>query len=387
MPKDHAFLSASGSARWIACPPSAALEAQFPEETSPYAEEGTLAHSLCEIEAGIILDIITPSEYLKKKQEIQKSPYYSQEMQECAENYAAFIIAALEDKKKLCQDAFAELEVRLDFSKYVKDGFGTGDCIIVSDGELQVIDFKYGKGVRVEANGNSQMRLYALGALAAYGDLYDFKQVATTIIQPRISMTPSTDIIKVKDLETWGSKTVKPAAKLAVKGEGDFNPPEETCRFCRARGCCKARANENMKLFEESGDALTLTPDEAGEILKKASDIEAWLKDLKEFVAGTLLQGTPIQGWKMVEGRSTRKISDELKAVEILNGAGYPSEVLYEKKLLGLTGLESVVGKKRLAELLAEVIVKPKGSPALAPASDPRKEWVSEEQTLEDFDK
>lgn len=387
MPKDHAFLSASGSARWIACPPSAKLEAQFPEESTAYQEEGTLAHELCEIEAGIVLDIINPSDYLKKKQEIQKSSYYNQEMQECAENYAAFVMSVFEERKKTCPDAFIELEVRLDFSKYVKDGFGTGDCIIISDGQLEVIDFKYGKGVKVEAADNSQMKLYALGALAAYGDLYDFESVGMTILQPRISMHPSTDIIKIKDLETWGSKVVKPAAKLALKGEGEFNPSEETCRFCRARGCCKARADENLKLFEESGDALLLTPDEAGEVLKMAKDIESWLKDLKEFVQATLLKGSPVKGWKLVEGKSVRKISDELEAVRLLNEAGYPSEVLYEKKLLGITGLESVVGKKRLAEVLADVIVKPKGSPSLAPDTDPRKEWVSEEQTLEDFDK
>ena len=386
MPKDHATLSASGSARWIACPPSAKLEEKFPQETSTYAEEGTAAHALAEIEAKVILDQLSPSDYLAQKRELQKSPYYNEEMQSCAENYAAFVMATLEKHKETCPDAFAELEVKLSFTKWVPQGFGTGDCIIVSDDTLEVIDLKYGKGVKVEAENNSQMMLYALGAIAEYESLYDIEKVKMTIYQPRLAGTHSTWEIPIKDLLAWAKKVVKPAAKLAWAGEGEFAPSLETCRFCRAKAQCRARADYNLKAFDEAQDPLLISPDEAGEILKKTDDIEAWLKDLKELVTSTLLGGDPVKDWKLVEGRSVRKITDELKAADALRDAGYPDEIFYERKFLSLTALEKNLGAKTVKETLGDLVVKPKGSPTLAPATDKRPEWVPEEAILEAFD-
>ena len=283
--------------------------------------------------------------------------------------------------------AFTELEVRVDFSKYVKDGFGTGDCIIVADKVLEIVDFKYGKGVRVEATGNPQMKLYALGALLKYNTLFDIDSVRMTIFQPRLSGVQSSDEITVKELLEWAENYVKPRAKLVYKGEGEFAPSEEVCKFCRAKTQCKARADKNLKLFDEAPDAMLLTPEEAGAILEKAADIQSWLADLEGLVSSTLLSGQPVTGWKMVEGRSNRKFADELKVVEAMKSAGYDESLLYERKLITLTQMEKDFGKKTVAETLGELIVKPQGKPTLAPAKDKRPEFKPEEQLLAEFDK
>ena len=309
----HALLSASGAHRWLECTPSAQLELQFPQSTSEYAEEGTAAHELCELTARYWLGEISAAEYENQRDELAKGKYYNAEMQECANDYAKFVAEKTAAARETCEDAFTALEVRVDFSKYVKDGFGTGDCIIVSDNVLEIIDFKYGKGVRVEAAGNPQMKLYALGAYLEYNTLFDIDSVRMTIFQPRLSGVQSSDEITVKELLEWAEKYVKPRAKLAYKGEGEFAPSEEVCKFCRAKAQCKARADKNLKLFDEAPDVLLLTPEDAGKILEQAGDIQSWLADLESLVSFTLLAGQPVEGWKMVEGRSNRRFADELR--------------------------------------------------------------------------
>lgn len=385
MPK-HALLSASGASRWLACTPSAKLEAQFPNTTSEYAEEGTAAHELSELTARYWLGEISEQDFENRRDELAKGKYYSAEMQECANDYARLVTEKLKGSKDFCEDAFVELEVRVDFSKYVKGGFGTGDCIIVADNVLEIVDLKYGKGHRVDAVGNPQMRLYAIGALERYGMLYDIETVRMTIFQPRLSGVQSSDEISVAELTEWAEKYVAPRAKLAHKGAGEFAPSEETCKFCRAKAQCRARTEQNLKLFDEAPDTLLITPDEAGAILEKASDIQAWLSDLEALVSSTLLAGTPVEGWKMVEGRSNRKFADELKVVEAMKAAGYDETLLYERKLLTLTQMEKDFGKKALAEVIGELIIKPQGKPTLAPASDKRPEYKQEEQVLKAFD-
>lgn len=251
----HALLSASGAHRWLECTPSALLELQFPQNTSEYAEEGTAAHELCELTARYFLGEVSEMDFENRRAELAKGPYYNAEMQECANDYARFVTEKTKAAQESCEDAFTELEVRVDFSKYVKDGFGTGDCIIVADKVLEIVDFKYGKGVRVEATGNPQMKLYALGALLKYNTLFDIDSVRMTIFQPRLSGVQSSDEITVKELLEWAEKYVKPRAKLAYKGEGEFAPSEEVCKFCRAKAQCKARADKNLKLFDEAPDA------------------------------------------------------------------------------------------------------------------------------------
>ena len=383
----HALLSASGAHRWLECTPSAQLELQFPQSTSEYAEEGTAAHELCELTARYWLGEISEAEYENQRDELAKGKYYNAEMQECANDYAKFVAEKTAAARETCEDAFTALEVRVDFSKYVKDGFGTGDCIIVSDNVLEIIDFKYGKGVRVEAAGNPQMKLYALGAYLEYNTLFDIDSVRMTIFQPRLSGVQSSDEITVKELLEWAEKYVKPRAKLAYKGEGEFAPSEEVCKFCRAKAQCKARADKNLKLFDEAPDVLLLTPEDAGKILEQAEDIQSWLADLESLVSFTLLAGQPVEGWKMVEGRSNRRFADELKVVDAMKAAGYDESLLYERKLITLTQMEKDFGKKAIAETLGELIVKPQGKPTLAPAKDKRPEFRPEEQLLAEFDK
>lgn len=383
----HALLSASGAHRWLECTPSAQLELQFPQSTSEYAEEGTAAHELCELTARYWLGEISEAEYENQRDELAKGKYYNAEMQECANDYAKFVAEKTAAAQETCEDAFTALEVRVDFSKYVKDGFGTGDCIIVSDNVLEIIDFKYGKGVRVEVAGNPQMKLYALGAYLEYNTLFDIDSVRMTIFQPRLSGVQSSDEITVKELLEWAEKYVKPRAKLAYKGEGEFAPSEEVCKFCRAKAQCKARADKNLKLFDEAPDVLLLTPEDAGKILEQAGDIQSWLADLESLVSSTLLAGQPVEGWKMVEGRSNRRFADELKVVDAMKAAGYDESLLYERKLITLTQMEKDFGKKAVAETLGELIVKPQGKPTLAPAKDKRPEFRPEEQLLAEFDK
>lgn len=383
----HALLSASGAHRWLECTPSAQLELQFPQSTSEYAEEGTAAHELCELTVRYWLGEISEAEYENQRDELAKGKYYNAEMQECANDYAKFVAEKTAAARETCEDAFTALEVRVDFSKYVKDGFGTGDCIIVSDNVLEIIDFKYGKGVRVEAAGNPQMKLYALGAYLEYNTLFDIDSVRMTIFQPRLSGVQSSDEITVKELLEWAEKYVKPRAKLAYKGEGEFAPSEEVCKFCRAKAQCKARADKNLKLFDEAPDVLLLTPEDAGKILEQAGDIQSWLADLESLVSSTLLAGQPVEGWKMVEGRSNRRFTDELKVVAAMKAAGYDESLLYERKLITLTQMEKDFGKKAVAETLGELIVKPQGKPTLAPAKDKRPEFRPEEQLLAEFDK
>lgn len=382
----HALLSASGAHRWLECTPSAKLEEQFPASTSEYASEGTAAHEVAELTARYFLGELSESDFENRRDELAKGTYYSAEMQECANDYASLVLKKLEGAREICEDAFVELEGKVNFSKYVKDGFGTGDCIIVADKVLEIVDFKYGKGVRVDAEGNPQMRLYALGALLKYNTLFDIETARMTIFQPRLSDLQSSDEITVKELMTWAEKVVKPRAKLAFKGEGEFKPSEEVCKFCRAKAQCKARAEQNLKLFDDSPDPLLLTPDEAGKILEKAADIQGWLTNLQNLVFSTLLAGTPVAGWKMVEGRSNRRFADELKVVDAMKSAGYDEALLYERKLITLTQMEKDFGKKAVGEVLGELIVKPQGKPTLAPENDKRPAYTPEEQVMAAFD-
>lgn len=383
---DHAILSASGAHRWSVCTPSARLEEKFPKKSSEYAEEGTAAHALAELVARYYLGELPEMDYENRRDELAKGTYYNAEMQECANDYGRLVLETFKAAQERSEDAFVELEARVDFSKYVKDGFGTGDCIIVADKMLEIIDFKYGKGVRVEAAGNPQMKLYAIGALLKYNTLFDIDTVRMTIFQPRLPGEQSSDEITVDELTEWAEKFIKPRAKLAYKGEGEFAPSEETCKFCRAKEQCKARAEYNLKLFDEAPDALLITPGEAGHILEKAKDIRAWLEDLEKLVSTTLLNGTPVTGWKLVEGRSNRRFTDELKVAETMKAAGYDEALLYKRELITLTQMEKDFGKKAVAEVLGSLIEKPRGKPTLAPASDKKPEYKFDEQIVKAFD-
>lgn len=390
MPDVHALLSASGAARWLSCTPSARLEEKFQNESSEYAREGTVAHSLAELTTHWVLGENSTEQFKILKGQLldtkDGAKFYSEDMQEHATDYACFINDKLQEAKQRSSDAFAELEVRVDFSKWVPEGFGTADCIIVADDWLEVIDLKYGKGHRVEAAGNPQMRLYALGALEYYAQLYDIENIRMTIFQPRLSGTQSSDEITIDALLKWAEKTVKPKAKQAFNGKGKFAPSEETCKFCRAKEQCKARYEKNLKLFDEAEDPLLITPEDAGAVLEKAADIKAWLADLEDLVQSTLLSGKPVSGWKIVEGCSNRKFADEEKVAAAMKAAGHDESELYEMKLITLTAMEKAFGKKAVAKVLGNLIIKPAGKPTLALESDKRPAYQPEDAVLAAFD-
>lgn len=358
MPSTHAILSASSSSRWLACPPSARINAELPETTSVYAEEGTKAHALAEK---------TLKGYLAGgPAEVQSD---NEEMKEAVQRYVDVCIEKINAAKAASPDAVVHVEFRLDFSTYVPDGFGTGDMVIVSDKSLEICDLKYGKGVPVSAEGNTQMRLYALGAVEEFGMLYAFDTVHMTIIQPRLDSV-STDALSAGMLLDWG-RSIIPVAKLAYDGKGDFQAGDH-CRFCKFRPRCKALAAymaEKTALRKKQ----TLTDIETVAILQAAKDIKRWLTDLEDYALGKALDGYDWPGMKLVEGRSKRVITDPDAAAAALIDKGFDADAVYKpRELQTLTALEKLVGKKSLAEALGDIIEKPDGKPTLVELSDKR---------------
>lgn len=387
MAKAHAVLSASGAHRWLECTPSARLETKFPNKSSAYAEEGTVAHELAEVCALQATNQISTTTYNERLFEIKKSMWYNEEMLECCSAYADLIKSKWKELRQRHGGAEVLIEAKIDFDKWVPMGFGTADCIILADSQMEVIDFKYGKGKRVEAFENPQMRLYTLGAYNSFGMVYEVEHITMTIFQPRIANGVSSDEITINGLLDWAESYVKPRAKLAYAGKGNFNPSEETCRFCKAKATCKARAEKNLELYDDGFDARLLTVQEAGQLLEKASDIEAWLSDLKEYVQSALFEGAEVPGWKLVAGRSVRRFSDEHAVVEALLGAGYDPAVIYKApELITLTQMEKDFGKKAVEKTIGHLIVKPAGKPTLAPESDRRPAIKREEELLKEFD-
>lgn len=370
----HARLSPSAAFRWMECTKAPSLEAGIKDQPSPYAQEGTQAHAVAEYEARKAVGLPVPA----------KAPEADPEMQEAADIYAAYIKETFLAAKEACADAVIETETRLDLTKWIPEGFGTADCLIVADGTLHVIDFKYGKGVLVEAEGNKQMQIYALGALAWADMIYDVDKVKMTIIQPRLNGTSSAEVASY-ELKQWGDVELGPIAALAYNGGGEFKPGEDTCRFCKAAGSCKARADYFVRLFDENEDA-TLSPVEAGEILSRAAGMKDWLARLEEHVKDACLAGTEIPGWKIVEGRTRRQYTDEAEIEKRLRAKKYKVSEIYEKKLLGITKMEKLIGKKKMDEIIGDLIEKPQGSPTLVPESDKRPAWAPEEETIAAFD-
>lgn len=387
MSKQHAVLSASGAHRWLECTPSARLEMKFPNKSSEYAEEGTVAHELAEISALHATDQITAEEYNERFFEIKKSKWYTEEMLECCWDYAKLVKEKWTDLRKKTGNSVALIEAKINFDKWVPMGFGTADCIILSDGYMEVVDFKYGRGKRVDAFQNPQMRLYTLGAYNTFGLVYDVEHITMTIFQPRISNGVTSDEITIDGLLDWAESYVAPRAKLAYAGKGNFNPSEETCKFCKAKATCKARAEKNLELYDDGFDARLLTIQEAGELLAKAADIEAWLSDLKAYVESELLADVEVPGWKLVAGRSVRRFSDEKAVAEAMLAAGYDPAVLYKPpELITLSQMEKDFGKKAVEKTIGHLIVKPAGKPTLAPESDKRPAIKREEELLKEFD-
>lgn len=377
MPGQHAFLSASAAHRWINCPPSAKICAEIIEKegegTSVYAQEGTDAHELCEYKLKSLLGMETsdPTENLT---------YYNQEMEEHADDYASFVMEKLQATKETCSDPLVLVEQRVDFSRWVPDGFGTADCLIIADDTMNVIDFKYGLGVLVSAEENPQMFCYALGALELFDVIYDIQKIHLTIFQPRKCNVSEYEISKA-DLLKWADKVLSPAAKLAFNGDGEFKAGEH-CQFCKIKHECRKRAEHNLELAKYDFKMPDfLTNQEISIILERIDSLIAWANDVKEYALSKALDGEKYEGFKLVEGRSVRKFTDPDKVAEIVKATGKNP---YEEKLLGLTDMQKLLGKRKFEELLGEYIYKPQGKPTLAPAEDKRPEFSSAETDFND---
>lgn len=355
MPSQHAFLSASSSSKWLNCPVSAQLEATFPNTDTVYTREGTEAHAICERKL---------QKWLKKSRKKISCP--DKEMDECTTDYKDYVVSVFNSHPH----PELLIEQRLDYSRWVPDGFGTGDALIVSDEALDVIDFKYGKGVPVDPEHNTQLMLYAAGAMDKLEDFYDFETIRLHIFQPRIQNVATWETSK-RELKQWLEGTVVQAAIMAIEGRGEAVPGSH-CRFCRARYTCKARARQMQDIADYRNRHL-LNEAEIAKLLPELDPIQSWAKELQEEALAQALDGKVFEGWKVVEGTSRRTITDKGSLVYTLVSAGYEAEKLYKpKELLGIGALEKLCGKKEFSRLAEPYIEKPKGKPTLVPVTDKR---------------
>ena len=360
----HALLSASSAHRWLECPPSVQLTADLPDTAGEAAAEGTLAHRIVEERLDSIIEKgVWPK---KSSAKLRMDERYRPVMEEHADTMVGYVMDLFDQYS----DAVLMSEQRLDFSRWVPDGFGTGDALVSADGVIHVIDYKYGKGVPVYAEDNPQLRLYALGAYEAYDSLYDIHEIHTHIVQPRLD-SQTTETRTAEGLLRWADEYVAPRAQLALTGEGEMHPGE-WCRFCKVRATCRARAEQQLALAQyEFKSPLVLTPEEIGDILGRVDELAKWAKSVKDYaLQSAVSNGESFPGWKLVRGRANRKLTDEEEVAGLLLEQGFQPHQIYSLK--GLTDLEEVVGKKKLADLLGDRIVKPEGRPTLAPETDKR---------------
>ena len=378
--REHALLSASSAHKWINCTPSARLEDKLPDTAGVAAAEGTLAHSLCELKLTKIFtdQNMTTRTYNSRLKKLKEDSLYQPEMDRFTDEYVEYV---KEIAFSMPAAPTMMVEKRLDYSAYAPEGFGTGDCVMLQGTELHIVDFKYGKGVPVKAEGNPQLALYALGALAEYGFIYPVEKIVLHIVQPRISNIDRWETT-VEEITAWGG-WVKERAELAYKGEGEFHEGTwcDSC-FCKIAGTCRHRAEKHMQLMETAmgkdnlvTDHSTLSDEEIGAILKKAQFLASWVKKLESYAQNRLLEGGQIPGWKLVEGRSNRTFTDTEAAFGAIVEAGYDRALLYEEKPIALTEAEKLVDKKVWDTVAASYVVKPQGKPTLVPADDKRPEY------------
>jgi len=361
----HALLSASASHRWLTCTPAPLLEASVNEEKSTFAEEGTAAHTLSEYKI---------KKHLKLKCKKPKSEFYDDEMEEYTNVYVDYVIELITKVKQACKDPLILIEQRLDFSNYVPEGFGTGDLVIVADTAIYIIDLKYGKGVEVTAQKNPQMMLYALGALNLFESLYNIETINMTIVQPRLESI-STYEISLQELINWADIELRLKAELAIKGEGEFVSGDH-CRFCRVRKTCRARAERLLDLARYEFKMPPLLEDfEIEEVLHLSDQLSKWAYEVFAYATEkSINEGKKWTGFKLVEGRSNRKYSNESSVIKVVTSAGYEEKDIYKKTLLGVTDMEKLLGKNKFNDVLGKLIEKPKGKTTLVYECDKRKE-------------
>lgn len=365
----HALLSASSASRWLNCPKSVRLTEDIPDgESSSFAAEGTLAHAIAEDylreyatgKGRTVEDYVVPERF-------KGNPLFYDGMYQDVTPYLEYVVSTFEGKSRV---ATLDIEARLDFSKYVPSGFGTGDAVIIDNGTLEICDLKFGKGVLVEAENNPQIMLYGLGALHAYDYIFDIRNVKMTIVQPRLDHVASFEL-SADDLRAWGHETVSPIAKLAYNGQGD-QKAGDWCRWCKIKATCKARAEKQGQTVAMMAEA-ELTDDQICQILTASAEIKAWLSDIESHTVQRLSDGETLPGWKLVEGRSNRKIKEPEALAEKLLNCGVDAARIYKpQELQSLTALEKAVGKARFNELCGEFVYKPQGKATLVPESDKR---------------
>lgn len=390
-PEKHALLSASSASRWLNCTAAPRFEEGLPERTSEYAEEGRLAHAIGELKVTKKCTPMSTRTYNTRLNKLKKDPLYTPEMDKTTDLYLEHIT-----EQVMAYDTAptVAVEVQVDFSDYVPEGFGTCDCCIIGGDLLSIVDYKHGKGVPVSAVGNPQMRLYALGALHRYAPVFGdtIKRVRMTIDQPRLD-SYTTDEITVDELRAWG-ESIKPIAQRAFSGLGEFVPGDH-CRFCRGKAQCRARANVNTAL-EDFKDCVplgrspamqadydttgfkpvnALTDAEIGDLLERGAHLVQWYKDLEAYATEALLAGKAIPGWKLVAGRSNRAFADQDAAIQAVIAAGYDEALVYDRKPKTLSELEKLMGKAEFAEKVGGYVIKPPGKPTLAPAADKREAY------------
>lgn len=382
--RKHALLSASQSNRWINCTPSARLEETVPDlQQSDFAAEGTLAHELAQL--YLIAGTISAKEFESKLEDIYNNRLFDVEMLDEVPKYVEYCEDAFEVAETRTPDAIMLIEQKLDFSKYVPEGFGTGDCVIIADGEMETIDLKYGKGVLVEAEGNTQARLYALGAYEKFSLLFDIKTIKMTIIQPRRNNF-SSETMSVEELLAWAEEVLVPAAINAWNGEGE-QVTGPWCKFCKVKAQCRTLAKQNLELAkEEFKPSYLLSDDEIAEVLHKAPLVLEWVNAIQQYAFNeALTKHKQWPGFKLVEGVSRRKWLDEVSVEQKLNTITDLSEDdKYVTKLKPLTSIEKVLGKKRFNEELGALVIKPAGAPTLVPIDDKRPA-IGPEQAKLDF--
>jgi uncharacterized protein DUF2800 len=379
----HAVLSPSGADRWLNCTPSARLEQQFPDRAGQAAEEGTLAHALGELLIRYKLQRIKKYVFEEELAKIRLHRLFDNAMEEHADDYALYVLEQFAEARAKTKDAILFTEQKLDLTEYVPEGFGTSDIVIIADGLMNVIDLKYGKGVPVSAVGNRQMRLYALGALEAFKHIYDINEVSMTIYQPRLDSI-SVWKLPVDEVMTWGTNELKPLARLAFDGQGDFTPGKH-CQFCKARAVCRAFADHNLVIAKHEFKAPDLLRDEeVSDIMDRAKVFQNWLTSVEDYALDQAVNnGKQWPGYKVVEGRSNRKYSDEQLALKAL--ADQDPDKVAPRSILGITAMEKLIGKKLFEERLTPLIIKPAGKPTLTPLSDKRAPINSLETAKADF--
>ena len=382
----HAKLSASGAKKWLTCTPSANLEAQFANESSNYASEGTFGHAL--FEQRLLAYLGRPLSAPTEEQLPEYAKHWSRELDAAVSDALLVAIGRIEHARSVCNDPVILLEQRLDFSPWVPEGFGTGDLVIVAADYIEVLDLKMGSGIAVSALANPQFRLYMLGAYNQFSALYDITEVRGMVLQPRLN-NYSVEELPVDDLLEWGELEVTPRAKLAWAGEGKFVVGEHcSSGFCRARFTCAARAEANMQIAKADfalTDPELMTDEQIAKVLAKADAAIKWLGDVQDYALTQAKSGKAWAGFKLVEGRAVRKYKDQDAVAATLQANGVPEAVIYERSLLGITAMTAALGKKKFAELLADHIDKPTGKPVLVPVTDKREAINSVASAIADF--